>query len=837
MRQPVTRNVQNNLINPRAGLADINAETQAIASGQQVASALGKGLTNLGIAFDKADSASQYANGWNLYTKWDLAQTDYWKSQKFIKPNPDYEVPGAEFEALRYLPTHPNIVANYATLAQAEITKIAKSITNKDARARFLTNASTKARETGLQLSNFARQKHHQYLQGKVLDHLEGALTRDRVDEILDGDDALLSYGGKDIETLRQRYYKSIAVDTVYAAITERWNSEYQLDSLADRIQDGGLVSYYRDEDDVSQIKIIKEEFDENFEFITEDERIKFLNRIRTRQEQLEKDNETLRKGRLSDQLVTMLEGKDGVPYTLGDLETFAEDEDLSPGEYTQFRNLLEKIQEPVLSPNPQEFGNILDDLDNYSVMDIAGNHNLQVAQKIQLIKERAALDAGGANWRSFSNAWGTGGAEGLQLLKAKYNVLEPSITDMYLSEEAQLKKAQQRAAYAQALAELTIYLGPGGINPETGQEWKDSEKPRAAWDWVMNHINKMAQEPSPSKNETSQTALSKWQMKNPRGTGEPPFTPQIVLKMPASPYRDQLLESMAAAGIDLNIDGAVEGKSLEEWIEDGGSPEEWLEEVQKIIYPNMTRRFQGAELSIPDPITFVDPINTLRTETDIPIVKPDTEEKFQGANLDVPADKETAIVKPNIKEQFQGLDLTIPAVEETAIVEPDTNKRFQGANPPMSTDKETPIVIPNTDKRFQGAEVSMPEKQIEIIEPDKDEIFHAKTEDKEIIINVDNQIKVVTPDSKEDTAWIEPLEHDKQVDALYDILSRVEVPEKIREKDVLPFEEVILYMMESGIDVLKNLIPMYEEEKMEDWKQEFAWAIKLYTEGAYDNR
>lgn len=116
------------------------------------------------------------------------------------------------------------------------------------------------------------------------------------------------------------------------------------------------------------------------------------------------------------------------------------------------------------------------------------------------------------------------------------------------------------------------------GKDPNTKERWLDENKPRGAWNWVRQH--EITESGKPTVVDPT-AALEIWQEE----TGND-FTPSQVRQLPPGPIKDRLMYDMAQAGVDLGIEGVIDGKSLEQWIidEEPGGPEAWMARLREMI-------------------------------------------------------------------------------------------------------------------------------------------------------------------------------------------------------------------------------------------------------------
>ena len=764
------RNVQNYLINPQAGQRDIGLETQAIASGMQVASAFGKNLVALGNALSAADADAEYSRAWSSFTTWDSAQKIHYSPGNYdpTKPNPD-----AAISDIKELPTYADMVPGYKKSSKERIDLIVKDIKSKKARARFITAAANRQSQTLLTVSGWASNNHMEWLKGETLNCVYGSTTIDGVDSCLTGDNAELSHTPSQLIELSRTHKRRIANDAYSVKLIEYWNQDHKLDELAQRIAEGGIRETYHNEDgEVQSITIVKGELEENWEHLTEEDRLKRIDKIRQRQEQLRKEG-VRGKDRARNQEIIKMLNFDGMDYSEDNIDQFAKDNpDFTPADINQMRTLLASLQAGPINSNLGELAHIYEDLEDWTPYRIAINSELNVADKRTLITARMALEQGGSVWQSRSNRYGSEGHAALQRLKSLYGVPEIGYFDKYMQGAIGEKQRENEQKYQQAWRDLQIYMSHEGKDPNTKERWLDENKPRGAWNWVRQHEITEAGKPTVVDPATK---LEIWQEE----TGND-FTPSQVRQIPPGHIRDRLMYDMAQAGVDLGIEGVIDGKSLEQWIidEEPGGPEAWMARLREMILgTDLHGVLKSGHPADGTPLSG----SISGVTTRVPVVDV----------LDRPAPERSWV--PGSPPDFIEQDLTPPKGGVGDFDWPMSDEMYN-----LLTEKSKKNVKAE-EKRFSGTVEVIPITQSE---PE--------------------------PEPDDQAEWLaDVVENTDSSDAALKGLGY--------NYDYLPYQTIIKGLQEKGIDVVKELRDFLRLEDDPSWQETIRVAIKLYTEGRYD--
>ena len=780
------RNVQNYLINPQAGQRDIGLETQAIASGMQVASALGKNIVALGNALSAADADAEYSRAWSSFSTWDSAQKIYYSPGNYprTKKNDDLT------SDIKELPTYGDMVKGYQESSKAQIKLITKDIKSKKARARFITNAANRQSQTLLTVSGWASNNHMEWLKGETLNCLYGSTTQDDKKVCLTGDNAKLSHTPSQLAELERVHSRRIANDAYSVELIQHWRNDVELDKLASRIKIGGE----RAENEDGEIEIVAFELDKNWKYLTEDDKIKRIDKIRQRQDELRKEGERGKDRALSQEVLKMLEFN-GEFYDPKNIEKFAEDNpDFKISDITGMRNLLAQIQGGPDHSNLSVYGEIHENLEDWKVYQIAHHLELTNAHKAELIKARMTIERGGSVWHSKSNQWSSIGWEALQRLKDIYGVPEIGYFDPYMPGGVTKKQREMEKAYRDAKMELQLYMSHEGIDPDTHKRWLEEDKPMGAWKWVrQREADFNAGKVGPTVVDPT-TPLENWQDEN------NDFTPSMVRQLPPGPIKDQLLYSMAIAGVDLGVEGVIDGKSLEQWIidEEPGGPEAWMARLREMIlgtdFHGVLRSGHPADGT---PLSgSISGITTRVPEVDV---------------LDQPAPERTWAtgMAPDFIEQ----DLTPP---KGGVGDFDW---------PMS-DEMYDLLTERSKKNVKAEE-----SKLSNWAPQTASDFIEKAEEKKWR----GTIKIIPTTQSEP----EP-EPDDQAEWLADVVENTDSSDAALKGlgynyDYLPYQKIIKELSRRGIDVLKELRFFLRVEDDPAWQETIRIAIKLYTEGRYD--
>ena len=169
--------------------------------------AVTKGVIQLGETFAAADASSQYTTAWTNFNLEAHGQLDFLKNQPLTRETST--VVGNQL-VTDDEPTHVQLQSTLHKGLLQQRDRWAKTIQDPKARQQFLQNSISTVVSLQKQAAETARNKHILFLQGESIKHFEGALTVERIEQLVLEPHMQLIWSPKELLGFKDKYIKRL---------------------------------------------------------------------------------------------------------------------------------------------------------------------------------------------------------------------------------------------------------------------------------------------------------------------------------------------------------------------------------------------------------------------------------------------------------------------------------------------------------------------------------------------------------------------------------------------------------------------------------------------------
>lgn len=242
----------------------------------RIGQALTKGLIDLGNTFAAADASSQYTTAWTNFNLEAHGQLDFLKNQPLTRATST--VVGNQL-VTDDDPTHVQLQGTLHKGLLQQRDRWAKTIKDPKARQQFLQNSISTVVSLQKQAAETARNKHILFLQGESIKHFEGALTVERIEQLVLQPHMQLIWTPKELLAFKDKYIKKLLFNDRDMEIRQAIDSKdsEKLWDYKQSLLSGKRLNYdtweWEDDPHAKYLKKYKNETKQLFDLIKEGEK------------------------------------------------------------------------------------------------------------------------------------------------------------------------------------------------------------------------------------------------------------------------------------------------------------------------------------------------------------------------------------------------------------------------------------------------------------------------------------------------------------------------------------------------------------------------------------
>lgn len=589
MRQPVTRNARNYMRDPRSTQRDINLEVQAVAAQGKPWAAMAEGAAKMAEVLVKADAEEEYTRHLSDFTMELDHQLNNMMSQQIAYEEPNWRVGGTE-TLLR--PAHKTSYDSFSVVIDKNRNRHAKQM-GRASRSAFMQRTESLVADAKIKAAAINRKQHISFLQGSLLRSLEGQ-TLKGVDELLNTDLARLIYSGKELESLRDREKRKLAINHFAVRLVQADDLD-DLEGIEAVIEIGAEAGMQYDEDKENYEPVINQ----FWKYLTGQDKLDFDAKINSKKDRLVKEEKAERKEFLDD-LVGQIhlipnDQKWTTDYFGNLLRAGKIDED-------DIKRLIDQVKiakahrlYPTLESDGIIVNKIIDNIGDpeNTVEFIRGQFSLTETDRDTLVKARQEYERKAYDWKSRSNPNGTEGWEAWQLIKRAF-IPEPE----FLAILPGAKQAEMLNAMALKQTELERHVREwrdNGVDDRqilekalqyANQVFDERIKERTATSALPNDNTTVGLPTDFNGSEAMFDSYLEWGRKNSRLNNNEPLTYESVMGMPPGKGRDVLAGQLRDFGWAISPGFIGERTKVQELIDKAEERGDDIEVLLRTQYP-----------------------------------------------------------------------------------------------------------------------------------------------------------------------------------------------------------------------------------------------------------
>jgi len=492
------------LQNPRAGFDDINLAVAAAGSGKYLASAVSKGLQDIGNTLATLEAEDQLTNMSSEFQLEIGSQLSDLTEQKISEPTVDW-FNGKPQPGL--LPAYKNSLTTFTTWINNRRDYYAKKMTNGVARRAFLKGSSNDVAQAIAQAASVNRKQQIRWMQGNLYRTAENLQNPDDLDALYKSPLANTIVTAQQLKTLIEGRKNRLAMDDaarrLLTANHEVTGSIEQLEQFRRGLVDG--MDYQegaRATDPDAPIGEREYTYNLNpYHKLYSPAQLLELDTKAARMIKAREDADDLRlEQNFSDAIVGIHDNPYAPEYNRDALHAKVESGDLDPKDLpallTARKNAI-ALKGVTVESNPRLSTEILTNISDpeYTVAFIQSHPQLSEANKRTLIAAKQVYEREAVDWKSADNPDGHWGAEAVSWLQKAYN----HVPGMFAIGPPGSKTAQNEDNYNRALVALEVMVegwrqtGLWAEPTEAGKKaYTNKEILRKAYDYAFSEFKRL---------------------------------------------------------------------------------------------------------------------------------------------------------------------------------------------------------------------------------------------------------------------------------------------------------------------------------------------------------